>query len=81
MSNKGSKHSGKGTSSVRVTKKSAPLNKSSSPSSVEMDKNWEVESALSTLERADEIKNDPNMMSRVKEMAIEKAKRLKKFTR
>ena len=41
----------------------------------EMDK-WEVESALSTLRRADEIRKDPRMMTKVKSLAQEQIKAL-----
>jgi hypothetical protein len=41
----------------------------------EMDK-WEIESALSTLRRADEIRKDPKMMNKVKSLAQEQIKAL-----
>jgi hypothetical protein len=40
-----------------------------------MDK-WEIESALSTLRRADEIRKDPKMMNKVKSLAQEQIKAL-----
>ena len=43
--------------------------------SKEMDK-WEIESALSTLRRADEIRKDPKMMNKVKSLAQEQIKAL-----
>ena len=43
--------------------------------SKEMDK-WEIESALSTLRRADEIRKDPRMMTKVKSLAQEQIKAL-----
>lgn len=43
--------------------------------SKEMDK-WEVESALSTLRRADEIRKNPSMMTKVKSLAQEQIKAL-----
>lgn len=44
-------------------------------SSKEMEK-WEIESALSTLRRADEIRKDPKMMTKVKSLAQEQIKAL-----
>jgi hypothetical protein len=43
--------------------------------SKEMEK-WEIESALSTLRRADEIRKDPRMMTKVKSLAQEQIKAL-----
>ena len=43
--------------------------------SKEMEK-WEIESALSTLRRADEIRKDPKMMTKVKSLAQEQIKAL-----
>jgi hypothetical protein len=43
--------------------------------SKEMDK-WEIESALSTLRRADEIRKNPSMMTKVKSLAQEQIKAL-----
>lgn len=48
----------------------------SGPSKNEMRK-WEVESALSTLKRADEIRKDTKMMSDVKKLAQEQMSVLK----
>lgn len=40
---------------------------------------WEIESALSTLKRADEIRKDPKMMSHVQKLAQEQIKALGGF--
>jgi len=54
---------------AKVTKTiAAPVRK-------EMDK-WEIESALSTLRRADEIRKNPSMMTKVKSLAQEQIKAL-----
>ena len=53
-------------------KKTATLKTTASK---EMDK-WEVESALSTLRRADEIRKNPSMMTKVKSLAQEQIKAL-----
>lgn len=46
--------------------------------SKEMDR-WEIESALSTLKRADEIRKDPKMMGHVQKLAQEQIKALGGF--
>jgi len=63
-----------------TTRKSTPTKKSSSVGisilgggKAEMRK-WEVESAMSTLQRASEIQKNAKLMSDVKKMAAEKAK-------
>ena len=64
-----------------TTKKSTPTKKSSSTVGIsilgggkaEMRK-WEVESAMSTLQRASEIQKNAKLMADVKKMAAEKAK-------
>jgi hypothetical protein len=64
-----------------TTKKSTPTKKSSSTVGIsilgggkaEMRK-WEVESAMSTLQRAAEIQKNTKLMADVKKMAAEKAK-------
>ena len=63
-----------------TTKKSTPAKKSSSVgisifggNKAEMRK-WEVESAMSTLQRASEIQKNAKLMADVKKMAAEKAK-------
>lgn len=45
----------------------------SGPSKNEMRK-WEIESAMNTLKRADEIRKDPKMMNDVKKFAQEQIK-------
>ena len=64
----------------KTTTRKAPAKKSSSVgisilggSKNEMRK-WEVESAMSTLQRASEIQKNAKLMSDVKKMAAEKAK-------
>ena len=54
---------------VKVTKAIA------TPVKKEMDR-WEIESALSTLKRADEIRKDPKMMMHVAKHAQEQIKAL-----
>ena len=56
-----------------TTKKSSPM--ISSSSKAEMRK-WEVESAMNTLRRADEIRKDTKMMGDVKRLAQEQIKML-----
>lgn len=55
-----------------VSKKSSTI---SGPSNSEMRK-WEIESAMSTLQRAVEIQKDSKLMSDVKRMAAQKVKEL-----
>lgn len=68
-----------------VTKK-APAKKStasvkiSGPNKNEMRK-WEIESALNTLKRADEIRKDAKMMTDVKKLAQEQMNVLKTFSK
>jgi hypothetical protein len=70
-----------------ITAKKAPAKKSStvgikvtaSPKA-EMRK-WEIESALSTLKRADEIRKDAKMMNDVKKLAQEQMSVLKTFSK
>jgi len=52
----------------------------SGPSKSEMRK-WEIESALSTLKRADEIRKDTKMMADVKRLAQEQMSVLKNFSK
>ena len=52
-----------------------PMYSISSASKSEMRK-WEIESALNTLKRADEIRKDSKMMNDVKKMAQEQIKML-----
>ena len=56
-----------------TTKKSSPI--VSSSGKAEMRK-WEIESAISTLRRADEIRKDSKMMNDVKKLAQEQIKML-----
>jgi hypothetical protein len=42
---------------------------------------WEIESALSTLKRADEIRKDTKMMNDVKKLAQEQMSVLKTFSK
>ena len=57
---------------TKVTKTiAAPVKK-------EMDR-WEIESALSTLKRAEEIKKDPKMMGHVQKLAQDQIKALGGF--
>ena len=49
-----------------------------SPAKKEMDR-WEIESALSTLKRADEIRKNPTMMGQVQKLAQEQIKALGGF--
>jgi hypothetical protein len=63
-----------------TTKKSTPAKKSSSvgisisSSSKNEMRKWEIESAVSTLQRAAEIQKNAKLMADVKKMAAEKAK-------
>lgn len=70
-----------------TTTKSAPTKKSSSLGISIMGGNkndmrkWEVESALSTLKRADEIRKNTKMMADVKKLAQEQVNVLNNFTK
>ena len=70
-----------------TTKKSTPAKKSASVGISIMGGNktdmrkWEVESALSTLKRADEIRNNTKMMADVKKLAQEQMNVLSTFTK
>jgi hypothetical protein len=67
------------------TKKPTPIKKTTTakksatkivgPSKAQMDR-WEIESAMSTLQRATEIQKDSKLMGQVKKMAAEKARDL-----
>lgn len=52
----------------------------SAPAKAEMRK-WEIESALSTLKRADEIRKNTKMMADVKKLAQEQMNVLKTFSK
>ena len=41
-----------------------------------IDRKWEIESAMNTLQRASEIQRDSKLMADVKKMAVEKVKEL-----
>ena len=72
----------------KTTTKKAPAKKASTTSisiglgsnKAEMRK-WEIESALSTLKRADEIRKDAKMMNDVKKLAQEQMSVLKTFSK
>jgi hypothetical protein len=64
-----------------TTKKSTPTKKSSSVGislfgGKAEQRKWEIESAMSTLQRAVEIQKDSKLMADVKKMAVEKVKEL-----
>ena len=69
-----------------TTVKKTPVKKASTgisisaPAKAEMRK-WEIESALSTLKRADEIRKDAKMMTDVKKLAQEQMSVLKTFSK
>jgi hypothetical protein len=68
----------------KTTAKKVPAKRSTSNVSIapkaEMRK-WEIESALSTLKRADEIRKDTKMMSDVKKLAQQQMNVLSSFTK
>jgi hypothetical protein len=70
----------------KSTTKKAPVKKASTgmsisaPAKAEIRK-WEIESALSTLKRADQIRKDTKMMNDVKKLAQEQMSVLKTFSR
>jgi hypothetical protein len=70
-----------------TTTKKAPAKKSSSLGISIMGGNktdmrkWEVESALSTLKRADEIRQNAKMMADIKKLAQEQVNVLNNFTK
>ena len=69
-----------------TTVKKTPVKKASTgisisvPAKAEMRK-WEIESALSTLKRADEIRKNTKMMADVKKLAQEQVNVLSNFTK
>jgi hypothetical protein len=69
-----------------TTVKKTPVKKASTGMTIsatpkaEMRK-WEIESALSTLKRADEIRKDAKMMTDVKKLAQEQMSVLKTFSK
>lgn len=73
----------KKTTTKTTVKKAAPKKAASTisgPDRNEMRK-WEIESALSTLKRADEIRKDAKMMNDVKKLAQEQMSVLKTFSK
>jgi hypothetical protein len=70
-----------------TTTKTTPAKKSSSVGISFMGSNktdmrkWEIESALSTLKRADEIRKNTKMMADVKKLAQEQVNVLNNFTK
>jgi len=64
----------KTTTKKAAAKKSSSLGISISGSSKNEMRKWEVESAVSTLQRAAEIQKNAKLMADVKKMAAEKAK-------
>lgn len=70
----------------KTTTRKTPVKKASTglsvsaPAKAEMRK-WEIESALSTLKRADEIRKDAKMMNDVKKLAQEQMNVLSTFTK
>jgi hypothetical protein len=70
----------------KTTTKKAPVKKATTGIKItaspkaEMRK-WEIESALSTLKRADEIRKDAKMMNDVKKLAQEQMSVLKTFSK
>ena len=64
----------------KTTTKKAPAKKSSSSVGISIfggkaeQRKWEIESAMSTLQRASEIQKNAKLMADVKKMAAEKAK-------
>jgi hypothetical protein len=70
----------KKTATKKTAVKSTSTLKVSATPKAEMRK-WEVESALSTLKRADEIRKDSKMMADVKKLAQEQMSVLKTFSK
>jgi hypothetical protein len=64
----------------KTTTKKAPAKKSTSTVGISIfggkaeQRKWEIESAMSTLQRASEIQKNAKLMADVKKMAAEKAK-------
>ena len=71
----------------KTTTKKAPAKKSTSSVGISIfggkaeQRKWEIESALSTLKRADEIRKDAKMMNDVKKLAQEQMSVLKTFSK
>jgi hypothetical protein len=69
----------KKTANKSTAKKTVGISISAAPKA-DMRK-WEIESALSTLKRADEIRKDAKMMNDVKKLAQEQMNVLSTFTK
>ena len=70
----------KKTATKKTASKSSSTLKISATPKAEMRK-WEIESALSCLKRADEIRKDAKMMNDVKKLAQEQMSVLKSFSK
>lgn len=70
----------KSTTKKAAPRKSTPTVAKAISPKAEMRK-WEIESALSTLKRADEIRKDTKMMADVKKLAQEQMSVLKTFSK
>ena len=66
------------TASKAAAKKTIGISISAAP---KMERKWEIESALSTLKRADEIRKDTKMMNDVKKLAQDQMNVLSTFTK
>ena len=67
---------------IKKTTTKTPAKKSMVISSApKIERKWEIESALSTLKRADEIRKDTKMMNDVKKLAQEQMNVLSNFTK
>lgn len=69
------------TAKTTPTKKSSSLGISIMGGNKNDMRKWEVESALSTLKRADEIRKNTKMMADVKKLAQEQVNVLNNFTK
>ena len=70
----------------KITTKKTPAKKASVGMNVSVSpkgemRKWEIESALSTLKRADEIRKDAKMMADVKKLAQQQMNVLSSFTK
>ena len=68
----------------KTTAKKAPVKRATKSSNMSITpkaemRKWEIESALNTLKRADEIRKDAKMMGDVKKLAQEQMNVLKSF--
>jgi hypothetical protein len=71
----------KKTTTKKVPVKKASMGMSISAAAKAEMRKWEIESALSTLKRADEIRKDTKMMNDVKKLAQEQMSVLKTFSK